>query len=88
MQLDEKNASTEGLKGRIPELIVLDDDSAKLGEFSELEVPGVAELQTEADLLRAELNDARADITALTDTIDGEMTQVGNSFNSYMDGHP
>ncbi len=56
--------------------------SAKLGEFSESEVPGVAELQDEADRLRVELNDARAEITALTDTIDGEMTEVKTSIDS------
>lgn len=39
-------------------------------------------MQDEADRLRVELNDARAEITALTDTIDGEMTEVKTSIDS------
>ncbi|GEM_PF-1506309 len=88
VQLDEIISSTEGLRDLIPDLAVLDDVSTKLGELSESEVPGVTELRAEIDLLRAELTDARAEITALTDTIDGEMTEVKTSIDSFMDGLP
>jgi len=88
VRLDEIISSTEGLRDLIPELTVLDDVSTKLGELSESEVPGVTELRAEIDLLRAELTDARAEITALTDTIDGEMTEVKTSIDSFMDGLP
>ena len=87
VQLDEIAALTDSLEWLIPELIVLDDLSAKLTELQETD-PDIIGLQEDLDALRAELVSARSEIMEISDGITEPVAEVRASLDSFMDGLP
>ena len=87
VQLDEIAALTDSLEWLIPELIVLDDLSAKLTELQETD-PDIIGLQEDLDALRAELVSARSEIMEISDGITAPVTEVRESLDAFMDGLP
>lgn len=86
-QLDEITALTDSLEWLIPELMVLDDLSAKLTELQETD-PDIIGLQEDLDALRAELVSARSEILEISEGITAPITEVRTSLDAFMDGLP
>ncbi len=86
-QLDEISALTDSLEWLIPELMVLDDLSAKLTELRETD-PDIIGLQEDLDALRAELVSARSEILEISEGITAPITEVRTSLDAFMDGLP
>ena len=87
VQLDEIVALTDSLEWLIPDLLVLDDLSAKLTELQETD-PDIIGLQEELDALRVELVSAKSEIMEISDGITEPVAEVRESLDAFMDGLP
>ena len=87
VQLDEIAAITDSLQWLIPELVVLEDLSAKLTELRETD-PDIIGLQEDLDALRIELVSARSEIMEISDGINEPVAEVRASLDAFMDGLP